>query len=65
MGRQRVEPGLGQESVWDYPCPPKVENVDEKVKVVFGGVTLACTTRAKRVLETSHPPVYYTSPRTT
>jgi uncharacterized protein (DUF427 family) len=36
--------------------------VDEKVKVVFGGVTLAYTTRAKRVLETSHPPVYYIPP---
>jgi uncharacterized protein (DUF427 family) len=59
MGRQRVEPGAGQESVWDYPRPPRLEDVDKKVKVVFGGVTLAYTTRAKRVLETSHPPVYY------
>jgi uncharacterized protein (DUF427 family) len=59
MNRRRVEPGPGQESVWDYPRPPRVEDVDKKVKVVFGGVTLAYTTRAKRVLETSHPPVYY------
>jgi uncharacterized protein (DUF427 family) len=59
MNRQRVEPGPGQESVWDYPRPPTLEDVDKKVKVVFGGVTLAYTTRAKRVLETSHPPVYY------
>jgi uncharacterized protein (DUF427 family) len=59
MGRHRVEPGPGQESVWDYPRPPRVEDVDKKVKVVSGGVTLAYTTRAKRVLETSHPPVYY------
>ena len=62
MGRQRVEPGPGQESVWDYPRPPRLEDVDKKVKVVFGGVTLAYTTRAKRVLETSHPPVYYIPP---
>ena len=63
MGRrQRVEPGPGQESVWDYPRPPRMEDVAEKVKVVFGGVTIAYTTRAKRVLETSHPPVYYVSP---
>jgi uncharacterized protein (DUF427 family) len=27
--------------------------------VVFGGVTVASTSRALRVLETSHPPVYY------
>ena len=62
MRRQRVEPGPGQESVWDYPRPPRLEDVDKKVKVVFGGVTLAYTTRAKRVLETSHPPVYYIPP---
>jgi uncharacterized protein (DUF427 family) len=57
MGRIHIE--AGQESVWDYPRPPTLEDVDKKVKVVFGGVTLAYTTRAKRVLETSHPPVYY------
>ena len=62
MSRQRVEPGPGQESVWDYPRPPRMEDVEEKVKVVFGGVTIAYTTRAKRVLETSHPPVYYVPP---
>jgi uncharacterized protein (DUF427 family) len=62
MCRRRIEPGQGQESVWDYPSPPRLEDVDKKVKVVFGGVTLAYTTRAKRVLETSHPPVYYISP---
>jgi uncharacterized protein (DUF427 family) len=62
MARGRVEPGPGQESVWDYPRPPRLEEVDKKVKVVFGGVTLAYTTRAKRVLETSHPPVYYVPP---
>ncbi len=62
MSRQRVEPGPGQESVWDYPRPPRMEDVEEKVKVVFGGVTIAYTRRAKRVLETSHPPVYYVPP---
>src|SRR5918998_5783965 len=62
MGRQRVEPGPGQESVWDYPRPPRLEDSDRRVKVVFGGVTLAYTTRAKRVLETSHPPVFYIPP---
>ena len=62
MGRQRVKPGPGQESVWDYPRPPRMEDVEEKVKIVIGDVTLAYTTRAKRVLETSHPPVYYIPP---
>lgn len=59
---ERIEPGPGQESVWDYPRPPRLEDVDRKVKVVFGGVTLAYTSRAKRVLETSHPPTYYIPP---
>jgi uncharacterized protein (DUF427 family) len=59
MSRQRVEPGPGQESVWDYPRPPRVEASDEAVEVVLGGVVVARTTRALRVLETSHPPTYY------
>jgi uncharacterized protein (DUF427 family) len=62
VGSRRVEPGPGQESVWDYPRPPRLERVGKKVKVVFGGVTIAYTTRALRVLETSHPPVYYVPP---
>ena len=32
------------------------------MRVVFGGVTIADTTAAVRVLETSHPPVYYVPP---
>lgn len=62
MARQRIEPGSGQESVWDYPRPPRLEDVEKRVEVVFGGVKIADTTRAKRVLETSHPPVYYVPP---
>ena len=58
----RVEPRPGQESVWDYPRPPRLEDSDRLVEVVFGGVKVADTTRAKRVLETSHPPVYYVPP---
>ncbi len=58
----RETPGPGQEPVWDYPRPPRLEETDERVRVVFGGVTLAYTARAKRVLETSHPPVYYIPP---
>lgn len=55
----RTEPGPGQESVWDYPRPPAVEPVHERVVVRLGGVVIADTTDAVRVLETSHPPVYY------
>ncbi|HEX2181804.1 MAG TPA: DUF427 domain-containing protein [Rubrobacteraceae bacterium] len=65
MARQRVEPGKGQESVWDYPRPPRLEDSQRRLEVVFGGVTIAHTTRARRVLETSHPPVYYVPPEDT
>lgn len=57
--RRRIAPGPGQESVWDYPRPPRVEATDELVQIVLGGVTIASTTAALRVLETSHPPTYY------
>ena len=52
-------PGPGQESVWDYPRPPRVEPSDERVEIVLGGVVVASSTRTLRVLETSHPPTYY------
>ena len=51
-----------RESVWDYPRPPKVEAVKERISVRFAGEVIADTTRARRVLETSHPPVYYLPP---
>jgi uncharacterized protein (DUF427 family) len=50
------------ESVWDYPRPPRLERSTRRVRVVLGDVTVADTTRAYRVLETSHPPVYYIPP---
>ena len=52
-------PGPGQESVWDYPRPPRVEATDEVVEITFGGWVVARSNRALRVLETSHPPTYY------
>lgn len=56
---QRIEPQEGQESVWDYPRPPKVDPTNKPIKVVFNGEVIADTTRAIRVLETSHPPTIY------
>ncbi len=58
----RVEPGPGQESVWDYPRPPALEPTRAHLVVVLGGVTIAETRHAYRVLETSHPPNYYLPP---
>jgi uncharacterized protein (DUF427 family) len=54
-----IPPGPGQESVWDYPRPPRIERSDRHIVVTFGGVVVAETRRAVRVLETSHPPSYY------
>jgi uncharacterized protein (DUF427 family) len=56
---RRIAPKSGQESVWDYPKPPRIEPVTKRLRVVFNGATVADTIRGKRVLETSHPPVYY------
>ena len=57
--RNREVPGPGQESVWDYPRPPRLEPFAGRLRVVFAGEVVAETTRGFRVLETSHPPVYY------
>jgi uncharacterized protein (DUF427 family) len=59
---ERVVPGPGQESVWDYPRPPRLEDCPRRIRIDFGGVTIAETGRAKRLLETSHPPAYYLPP---
>lgn len=58
-GESDIPPGPGRESVWDYPRPPRLEPCKKRLRVVLGGVILADTTSGKRVLETSHPPVYY------
>jgi uncharacterized protein (DUF427 family) len=55
----RPKPLQNQESVWDYPRPPRVEAFDKPVRVVFNGMTIAEAKSVLRVLETSHPPVYY------
>ena len=58
----RPEPspvGPGQESVWDYPRPPRVEHVARRAVIRLGGEVIVDTDDVVRVLETSHPPVYY------
>jgi uncharacterized protein (DUF427 family) len=47
------------ESVWDYPRPPRLEATGRHLRVVHAGIVIAETDNAKRILETSHPPVYY------
>lgn len=62
-GRDRpsfaIVPGPGQESVWDYPRPPRIAPDAREVVVSVDGVQVACTRRALRVLETASPPTFY------
>jgi uncharacterized protein (DUF427 family) len=51
--------GPGQESVWDYPRPPRCELTTEEIEIRLGGEVIAHTRSSYRVLETSHPPSYY------
>jgi uncharacterized protein (DUF427 family) len=53
------KPKQGQESVWDYPRPPKLENFDGHIRIVFNKQVILDSHRAYRILETSHPPTYY------
>ncbi len=50
------------ESVWDYPRPPRLEKTTRRIRILHQGQTIVDTTSALRVLETSHPPVYYVPP---
>jgi uncharacterized protein (DUF427 family) len=59
---KRNTPAPGQESVWDYPRPPRLELCSKRVSVKFAGAIIAESGRAVRLLETSHPPTYYIPP---
>ena len=52
-------PGPGQESVWDYPRPPRLVPDAREVTVACGDVEIARTRSALRLLETASPPVFY------
>ena len=59
-GPEPVAPG--QESVWDYPRPPRLEPFDGTITIELGGEEIAHARHGWRVLETSHPPTYYLPP---
>ena len=50
------------ESVWDYPRPPRVEACARTARVEFAGLTVAESSAALRVLETSQAPAIYFPP---
>jgi len=58
-----VQPGPRPiENVADYPRPPALQRVPWHIRVELGGVVIAETERALRVLETHGAPVYYIRP---
>ena len=66
-GQQRpdfaIEPGAGQESVWDYPRPPALEPSRLRVEVKDGKSVVALTSSSYRLLETASPPTFYLPPQ--
>ena len=62
---ERIEPQPGQESVWDYPRPPRLEKSAKEIKIVVNEIAIVTSNNAYRILETSHPPVYYIPPTET
>ncbi len=57
-----LEPGDGQESVWDYPRPPRLVPDGRRVQVHCRGRVIADSRRTYRVLETASPPTFYIPP---
>ncbi len=55
-------PGPGEESVWDYPRPPRIAPDEREVVVRLGDRVVARTRGAVRVLETASPPTFYLPP---
>ncbi|BDA84120.1 hypothetical protein Sa4125_16620 [Aureimonas sp. SA4125] len=58
----RDPPAPGQESVWDFPRPARIEPVTSTLQVIFADRVVAETRRGYRAIETSHPPSYYFPP---
>ena len=52
-------PAPGQESVWDYPRPPRLEPDAREIVVRVGEVEIVRTRHALRMLETASPPTIY------
>ncbi len=53
---------MARENVQSYPRPPALEPAPQRITIRLGGVLVAETTRALRVLETHHAPSYYLPP---
>jgi uncharacterized protein (DUF427 family) len=51
-----------RENVQSYPRPPALESVPQQIRIYLGGLLVAESTQALRVLETHHAPTYYVPP---
>ncbi len=58
-----VKPKSGQESVWDYPRPPKLVRDERLVKVCCEDQIIAKSSSTYRLLETASPPSFYIPPQ--
>ena len=56
-------PATGQESVWDYPRPPKLVADHRRIVVQRGDLLIADSRDNYRILETAGPPTSYIPPR--
>ncbi|MCZ6711555.1 MAG: DUF427 domain-containing protein [Gammaproteobacteria bacterium] len=54
--------GSDEESVWDFPRPPRLESVVEALRVERGERVVAATRHGVRILETAGAPTYYFPP---
>ena len=54
-----VEPGPGQESVWDYPRPPAIARDHRTIEVRDGDRLIARSNGSYKVMETASPPTFY------
>ncbi len=57
-----IDPGPGQESVWDYPRPPIAKRDARTVEVRHGDAIICTTNRSFRIMETASPPTFYIPP---
>jgi len=57
-----LAPGQNQESVWDYPRPPVIEENYKPILVTSGEQEIARSAAGFRVLETAGAPTYYLPP---
>ena len=55
-------PGQRQESVWDYPRPPRMVADRRRIRVLTADRLVAESTTTVRVLETASPPTFYLPP---